>query len=150
MGNPNDLGNTLSAQAGLLAQLVSTCVEPHLKTAGISPGLFELLSTIQAAENGTHQADLARRLGISSPSLCEAVRTAVGKGLVAQSAGDVDRRMKQLKLTVEGRKAIAKALQAVNQLEREMVENLDTQELRTAVAVLKKTNLFIARRLQTS
>lgn len=142
------LQGTLSGQAALLTELLSNALEPHLQKAGITGATFDLLSTIRATDGGATQAEIARRLRISPPTLSQAIKTAEEKGLVERSARKRDARVKIVKLTKKGKKAVDSALIAVNQLEQDVVETIDATELQTALAVLKKANRMVASRIQ--
>jgi DNA-binding MarR family transcriptional regulator len=144
------LGSTLYGQAALLTELLSTALEPHLQKAGVSQATFDLLSTIRATEGGATQAEIARRLRVSPPTLSQAIKGAEEKGFIERVTRARDARVKIVKLTTKGKKAIESTLRAVNQLEQQMVEHLDAAELKTAVAVLRKANRTVASRIQAS
>jgi MarR family transcriptional regulator, lower aerobic nicotinate degradation pathway regulator len=144
------LGSTLYGQAALLTELLSTALEPHLQKAGVSQATFDLLSTIRATEGGATQAEIARRLRVSPPTLSQAIKGAEEKGFIERVTRARDARVKIVKLTTQGKKAIESTLRAVNQLEQQMVEHLDAAELKTAVAVLRKANRTVASRIQAS
>jgi MarR family transcriptional regulator, lower aerobic nicotinate degradation pathway regulator len=141
------LPGSLSGQAALLSELMSTAIEPACRDAGITMGGFELLSAIKAAGNRASQAHIARRLGITPPSFTEALRGVVAAGLVEQAPHPRDSRSKVVRLTDKGSRALRKVLTAVNQAERILVEQVSHDELQLALSVLKRANRSLARAL---
>lgn len=118
------------ASFGILGQvlvaneLVSSRLEDPFRKLGLTFGVFELLATIRSGRGTFSQAELARRLGISPPSLCEAVQTAQRKGFVRQVDSPTDRRSKRPVLTPAGESAISAALAEVRNLEADLVRRL--------------------------
>jgi MarR family transcriptional regulator, organic hydroperoxide resistance regulator len=141
------LSESLSGQAALMNELMTLAIEPRCQEAGITLGTFELLTAVRAAGSRATQASIARRLGITPPSLTEALRNAVQSGLVEQVPNPRDSRSKGVKLTEKGSKALRKVMSAVNQAERALVEHVSSEELRVALAVLKRANRSLAQSL---
>ena len=130
-----------------LAELMNLAIEPACQEAGITMGGFELLSAVRSAGAKASQASIARRLGITPPSLTEALRIAVKAELVEQTASARDARAKQVRLTDKGSRALRKVMAAVNQAERTLVEQVSPEELRVALGVLKRANRSLAQAL---
>jgi DNA-binding MarR family transcriptional regulator len=59
-----------------------------------------------------------------------------------------DKRLRVIKLTTVGQRAVEQALKALNLLEMQVVEELEDREVRQAVTVLKRVNQRIAARLR--
>jgi DNA-binding MarR family transcriptional regulator len=142
-----DVSDSLSGQAGLLVELLSAAMEPELVRAGLTLSSFELLSAVHASGGKSSQADIARRLGITPPSLSEAVRYATQKGLVEQIPDPTDGRLKRLRLTAVGRKAVHGIMAAVNATEDAILAEADVSRLADAIALLRELNRNLARRL---
>ncbi|MDR3688880.1 MAG: MarR family winged helix-turn-helix transcriptional regulator [Fimbriimonas sp.] len=140
--------DSLAGQAGLLSELLTSAMEPKLKQADISLGTFELLSAIYASGGRSTQVEVARRLGITPPSLSESVKAACSRALVEQHADAGDARRKILKLTSKGRKAMQSIVKEVNVAESKMVEGIDAAHLGSAIEVLRRVNRNLARFLQ--
>lgn len=143
------LQKSLSGQAALLTELLSTALEPHLKEYGLTPATFDLLTAVHALEGGGSQAELARRLRVSAPTLSEAVRAAEQRGFLYASMSTSDRRRRVIQLTDVGKTAVERAVQALNQLEMQVVEEIEDREVKAAVTVLKRINQRIAARLRS-
>jgi len=144
----DEMKDSLAGQAGLLAELLTSAMDPKLEETGITLGTFELLSAIYASGGRATQVEIANRLGITPPSLSEAVKAATQKGLTEQHADADDARRKILKLTPKGKKAMQSIIKAVGQTETRMVEGIDPQELSDAIELLKRVNRNLARILQ--
>jgi len=148
MQQQGNLQQSLSGQAALLTELLSTALEPHLRKFGLTPATFDLLSAVHAHEDGASQASLARRLRVSAPTLSEAVHAAEEKGFLVASKSTTDKRLRVIKLTSVGQRAVEQAVKALNLLEMQVVEELEDREVRAAVLVLKRVNQRIAARLR--
>lgn len=149
MQQTGSLQQSLSGQAALLTELLSTALEPHLRKSGLTPATFDLLTAVRASENGASQASLARRLRVSAPTLSEAVHSAEERGFLIASKSTSDKRLRVIKLTTAGQKAVEHALKALNLLEMQVVEELEDREIKQAVMVLKRVNQRIAARLRS-
>jgi len=144
----DDMRETLSGQAGLLCELLTSAIGPKLEEADISLGTFELLSAIYASGGRSTQVEVARRLGITPPSLSEAVKAASSRLLVEQHTDSDDGRRKILKLTPKGRKAMQSIVKGVNSAESRMVEGIDATQIASVVDILRRVNRNLARILQ--
>lgn len=148
MGQTSGLQQSLSGQAAVLTELLSTALEPRLREFGLTPAMFDLLSAVHAGEGS--QASLARRLRVSPPTLSEAVRNAETRGFLTAERCASDKRLRLVKLTAVGQRAVEDALRTLNQLEMQVVEEFEDREIKAAVAVLKRVNQRIAARLRDS
>lgn len=140
--------DSLAAQAALLNELLTASAVPEMRAAGISASVFELLSTISAGHGRDTQVEVAQRMGITPPSLSEAVRAAVSRGLIEQVPSETDGRKKLLKLTRKGRTSLNRIVQQIERAENEMVQGLTEDELSVTLAVLKRLNRQLAVTLQ--
>jgi len=148
MQDSGGLQSSLSGQAALLTELLSTALEPHLRKSGMTSATFDLLSAVHASEGGASQADLARRLRVSAPTLSEAVHAAEERGFLIASKSTSDKRLRVIQLTTVGKRAVEQAMRAVNLLEMQVVEEMEEREIKAAVSVLKRVNQRIASRLR--
>jgi MarR family transcriptional regulator for hemolysin len=144
----NAMRHTLSAQAGLLGELLTAVMEPKLEETGLSLGTFELLSAVHASGGKATQVEVARRLGITPPSLSESVKSATAKSLIEQHADSDDGRRKILKLTPTGRNAMVSIVKGVNKAETRMVHGIEESQLTQVIEVLTKVNRNLARILE--
>ncbi len=148
MSPVDNVRDTLSGQAGLLCELLTLSMEPRLKEAGISLATFELLSTVHALKSKGSQAEVARRLGITAPSLSETVKSAVRLGLVEQIQSPLDARTRTLKITARGTRAVQHVMVSVRKAEAAMLQGLDGDAVAAVIEVLKRANKNLARALQ--
>ncbi|MFN3683021.1 MAG: MarR family winged helix-turn-helix transcriptional regulator [Fimbriimonadaceae bacterium] len=136
---------SLVAEAALFYETVAERLEPDLKAAGLTLGAFELLSAVHAARGRAHQAELARRLGISPPTLCEALRVAVREGWVLQEADPSDARVRRVRLTPAGSEALTRVLSALDRLEQEAAEALGAERAADLAASLREASVRLRR-----
>ena len=141
----NDVRHTLSGQAGLLCERLTAAMEPKLVETGLSLGTFELLSAVHASGGKATQVEVARRLGITPPSLSESVKAATSRKLIEQHADSNDGRRKILKLTPSGRKAMYSIVKGVNNAETRMVQGIDESQINVVIDLLAKVNRNLAR-----
>ncbi len=144
----DSLRTTLTGQAAILSELASAFIEPALKQQGMNLGTFELLSAVQASKGQAKQNELADRLGITPPSLCEALKSAVKKGFVEQAPSPQDQRAKIVRLTNKGSKALEFALQTISQMESRLRNSLDSQKLMECISLLAEANKVLALAIQ--
>jgi DNA-binding MarR family transcriptional regulator len=141
------LKDSLTAQAGLLGELMTSVLQPLLADLHISVATFELLSAVKAGGGSLPQAELARRLGVSPPTLCEAVGSAAKRGLLEQKPHPHDARAKTLSLTKKGSKVVSDVVERMNQAEGQMVHGIGDHELSAALDVLRRVNRNLAKTL---
>jgi DNA-binding MarR family transcriptional regulator len=130
------LSETVTGQAAVLSELVAAFLDGTLRRSGLSLGAFELLSSVKASPAAT-QAALAERLGITPSSLCEAVQSAVGKGLIEQEPFPGDRRAKRIRLTRKGGRALDEAIEALKRAEEVATAGLSETAVARSVEVLR-------------
>lgn len=138
MAEERSLRTSLSAQVSVLSELVAARFEPELTAAGINYSTFELLSAAHASDGKASQAELARRLGITAPSLCESVKSAVARGLIEQRPYGRDRRVHRIQLTRKGGSVLRKVLGGLAEIEGSLVRGIGDQRIAQAVAVLQE------------
>jgi len=141
----DEVRESLSGQAGLLCELLTAAMEPKLEDSGVSLGTFELLSAVHASGGKATQIEVARRLGITPPSLSESVKGAASRNLIEQHIDSDDGRRKILKLTPLGRKAMHFVIKGVNNAEIRMVDGIEASQIAVVIDVLKRVNRNLAR-----
>lgn len=142
------LRDSLSAQAGLLTELLAAALEPELATANVSLATFDLLSAVRASGGKATQADVARRLGVTPPTLSESVKAAVGRGLLEQVADPDDGRLKRLRLTRKGGHTLDTILAGVARVDDAMLKGLSPEEVSLAKQVLRQAVRNLALSIQ--
>lgn len=133
----SDLRNSFLTQVTLLSDLITATLEVRLGREGVGLATFDLLSAVRAGGGQATQAMVARRLGITPASLCEAVRTATAKGLIEQADDPLDRRAKRLQLTQRGRKLLEDSLAELERVEETMLDGLSEARIQAAEDVLR-------------
>ncbi len=140
--------DSISAQAALLNELMTAVAVPEMQAAGISASVFELLSAINAGQGKETQASIARRMGITPPSLTEAVQAAVKRGLIEQVLSETDARTKHLRLTVRGRTIFRRILARIESAEGHALSVLSAQEYGAALDALRRLNRALAKTIE--
>ena len=141
----SEIAESLAAQAGRINELSMTALQPIMAAEGVTSATFDLLSTIRAAGNRAHQADIARRLGVSPATLTSAIQRAVAAGFLIQEDGQKDARTKRVKLTPKATMVLKKILKGSDLVDEVMREGLDPAHLAITSEVLKQAAANLAR-----
>ena len=147
--NSQLLKESLSGQVALLNEMLSLCLEPHVRSQGISMGAFEIMSAIHATGGKAPQAEIARHLGIRPPSLCESLKALSAADLVLQVPHSRDHRVKTLKLTTRGASVLRNVLKAVAENEIAMLRGIEPDAIRQAVGTIAQANKNLAQVLKS-
>ena len=70
----------------------------------LTPTQAQILSIICNSDTGTRLNEVAKHLGVTDPTACDAVNTLCRKGLVSKKRSEADQRAVVLKLTLLGKK----------------------------------------------
>lgn len=138
MKGQSDVGDSLTGLASVLSELTASLVEPVLQKHGLGFGAFDLLSAVHAADGRETQTQIAARLGISPPSLTEAVQSAVRKGLIEQLVVATNQRARRVMITDKGKKILQECLDQVTQAETVAIQGVSAGELEQAKETLRK------------
>ena len=144
----SEMRDSLTVQAALLTELMSTAVNPVIREQGLTPSLFELLSTVHASDGHSSQIRLCERMGLTPPSFSEAVKAAAQRGLLEQLADPSDRRKKIIRITKAGKKKVEAVLRATFDVDKSIREFASESDLQHTLQTLKTVNLALARKVQ--
>jgi DNA-binding MarR family transcriptional regulator len=86
---------------------------------------------------GVSLQDLARHLGLTSPSVCKIVDGLVAGALVQRQHSDIDRRKITLRLTPEGQAVLEKARTSTQASLVEQVASLSKEQCETVIQALQ-------------
>lgn len=84
-------------------------------------------------------ADLGRKMGVSKQAVSQLLDTLVARGYLERSVDTIDRRRTRLKLTRRGARAASVCREAVDRVERQLVERVGAryvEHTRATLAVL--------------
>jgi len=137
------LGDSISAQAGLLSELLTELTEPILVSAGLSRANFDILTAIAGARAGS-QNEIARRLGLAPASLSEALDRLVEAGWVLREANKRDGRAKRVRLTDRGVNLVRETVKAVQAGEQAALASVARADAAIALRVLRTANRALA------
>ena len=121
-----------------LYELQSAWLEPRLEAIGVSWTTFQLLLTVAAAGENASQIEVARRLGVTAPTLSESVQAHVAKGLLSQVQGKKDRRIKVLTLTPKSQELMVQIRRLVAESEAVMTRGLSEGACRDMANLLDR------------
>jgi DNA-binding MarR family transcriptional regulator len=141
---------SLILNAATLTEVVSEAMAPVLAAASLTQSAFDLLVTVRTAGGVVSQAEIARRLGITPPTLTEAVRHLSASGWILQRSDLSDRRVKTISLTSAGSRRLNRILETLDQLEENLVDGIPAEEIAKVNAILKKAARNLALRVANS
>ncbi len=121
----------------VLNELSMQALDAPLKKVELPMGMFQLLSAVRAGQSKLTQTELADRLGITPPSLCEAVQAAAAKGYVIQKSKVGDKRARVVVLTKTGAKKIDAAVKAIEELDAMLVRQTSVENLDITIRTLR-------------
>ncbi|MCH7903915.1 MAG: winged helix-turn-helix transcriptional regulator [Armatimonadetes bacterium] len=131
------MGKTsVGARLASLYELQSAWLEPRLEAIGVSWTAFQLLLTVSAAGENASQTEVARRLGVTAPTLSESVQTHVAKGLLRQVQSKKDRRIKILTLTPKSQQLMVDIRRLVAEADAVMTRGLSERACRDLAHLL--------------
>lgn len=90
------------------------------------------------------QKDLAQELEIETPTLVRVLDGMERQGLIERRAGEADRRIKEIHVTVEGEVASRDVQALAQDLRSRLVENISPQDLEITLRVLLQLNRNLA------
>lgn len=113
-------------------------LEPKLRELGVSWTAFQLLTAVYGAAGGASQAEIARRLGITPATLCEAVQQFVREGQIEQVPSTKDKRLKHLRLTAKGQRLMERVRRAVGEAEGVLSGGIAPAKLESTTRTLQR------------
>ena len=128
-------GTPIGRKLALTAKAVSGAFNAALATEGGSVPVWLILNALRN-DQWTAQLDLARELGIESPTLTRHLDGLEQAGLVLRRRSDADRRAVGVELTAAGEKAHERMLVAVIAFNRRLRAGIGRDELEQLDAVL--------------
>jgi MarR family transcriptional regulator for hemolysin len=113
-------------------------IDARLKDLGISQAAWMAIAMVAKAETELSQKQLADLLGVEGPTVVAMVDRLVTAGLVVRAPSELDRRVKLIRLTGEGRAVYAKVKERADAVRSELLSDLDPAELLAATTLLEK------------
>lgn len=106
-------------------------VQHSLARAGLNDATWRPLLHLLLLGDGVRQKDLAESIGIKGPSLVRLLDTLIERGLLTRAEDAVDRRAKQLFLTVAGRQLAEQIHSAVETIDQRIMEPFSAADMAT-------------------
>lgn len=122
-----------------LLQSVLRRAHPALDAEGISIGQFwamHLVSSLHSASLST----VARRLSVSSPTVCAKVDELERAGLLTRHRSERDHRTVELSLTAKGRRVESRLWNQIGGMMAEASVDLPPEDVATAVRLFRELN----------
>ncbi|HKY91455.1 MAG TPA: MarR family transcriptional regulator [Nevskiaceae bacterium] len=133
---PSELDRRFFALVRELFWRMRAEADARLEPLGLSNALWRPLLLLQGREGPITQADMARELGIESPTVVRLLDRLGAAGLVERCACPHDRRAWHVELTPQGRSLCARIEDVLVGLRREMLLDVKPAALKSAVDTL--------------
>ncbi len=132
--SPDTLG--LARQTLDIAPLVMRIIVAEVRRGGssLAPSHFRLLGML--AHCPCNLSELARRQGVSLPTMSDSITVLVDRGLARRAPSAQDRRIVNVELTESGRRALNEMQALVEQHVAEMLAGLSSDQLASLAAGL--------------
>lgn len=119
------------------------CAEQYMAEFGLGVAEWRLLAQIGRFGRVTAR-DVIRITSMDKVSVSRAVNKCLGQGLIRETTGFADRRVKQISFTPAGESFYAAFLPRAVDLARRVEEALDPEEIATLKRLLKKLDDHVA------
>jgi DNA-binding MarR family transcriptional regulator len=133
---PRSTGDELVDSVHLVMQSMVRRASPALEAERISMAQFWALHMLSSLEVRPLTA-VARRLGVSLPTLCAKVDELEAAGLVARQRSTTDRRVVEVSLTAKGRRAEARVWSWIGKQMNAAVRDLSRDDIAAAIRVFQ-------------
>jgi DNA-binding MarR family transcriptional regulator len=110
---------------------VRGCVEVALGAVDLTPSQYFTLFLVKCGE-ATSSAELARSMGVLPQSMSELIAPLEKGGAIVRRPDPDNNRILRIELTAAGERLFAKGTEAAIQIEKELLEGLDTRDLGAA------------------
>jgi DNA-binding MarR family transcriptional regulator len=134
-----DLPESLTGQTGFLLEYAHRRLRGQrvqaMRAHGIEPRCAAMLATLDSAQPCT-QERLAARMGVTSPTIVQAIDDFHAAGLILRDRNPADRREHVLQLTTAGERYLAAALKAEDSAQRELTRLLGDADVTELNALL--------------
>ncbi len=136
--NNRESGQALQNALSDATHLWRQALDRRLRPLGLSQATWKTLFNLDRFGEGMTQRALAERMGIEGPTLVRLLDNLERGGLVERRPAPGDRRAKSLHLTARARDLLVTLHRVADEVRDEMLADLREDELRRAVAVLRR------------
>lgn len=138
----NRTATSVSILVSLLSRYAKMYARKAMKDSGIKTvDEFAILITLMTHDSISKQ-ELIKEQVLEKTSGIEIVNRLIRQGYIEQFDGEKDRRSKQLKVTVQGRREILQILPRMNQVSKIIVGNLTQTEQNLLTFLMRKLDHF--------
>lgn len=122
---------------GAVSRNLKTAVERRLLEHGVYAGQHTILGCLWE-QDGLTPGQLARRLGLETPTVTRTVQRMSAAGLVMRCGDDTDRRLVRVYLTPKGRSLRRIIPRILNQVRSEVFSDLTIRDQATLAQLLSR------------
>jgi DNA-binding MarR family transcriptional regulator len=134
--SPDDAFTLISA----VSRTLKTAVERRLVEHGVYAGQHTILGCLWE-QDGLTPGQLARRLGLETPTITRTVQRMAAAGLVTRCGDDTDRRLVRVWLTPKGHSLRRVIPRILNQVRSEVFAELTVRDQATLAQLLSRVRV---------
>ena len=128
-GKPQDRRFQVTLRIVLAARRWRSLLDERLRTIGQSAPRMEAMASIDRTPKPSTQVEIAKRIGIEGPTLTRMLDMLEAEWLVERLPDPSDRRAKLIRLTDEGRQALAETQAIAGALRDQLLAEFSEEEL---------------------
>jgi|GEM_PF-827839 len=117
-------------------RLLSICLESEIKQHDLTLAEFRIVGLLMGEEKGYSQKELAKKLGISAPSLSVSIANLENKHWIERITDSHDLRIKRIKIAASA--DFAGIAGVITALEKQATSGISQKDLKSTQAVLNK------------
>ena len=134
----NDLGERFSGALHNASRAWRAAIDRRLRELGLSQAGWMALAMAAKADKPLSQTELADRLGVEAATLVGMIDRLVRAGLIERRPSADDRRVRLIVPTAAGKELFGKVKAQASLVWRELLSDMDPQQLGTAIEVLER------------
>jgi len=119
------------------ARAYKQALDRRLKDLGVGQAGWLTIALIARADEPLSQIELAKRVGVEPPSMVPMIDRLVKHGLVLRQPSELDRRVKFILLTKEGKALYTKIKKEADRLRLQLLHKVNKKELAAAASLLE-------------
>lgn len=128
----------------MTAHVWRTELDRRLRPLGFSHSRWLLLLHLSRHDGCTH-CELAQHMGIEAATLVKQVDHMEKEGLLKRCSSETDRRVKHLRLSAAGKKAVARIRSSAAELRKDILDGTSKEDIAIAITVMQYIRAKLAK-----
>ena len=134
----------LAESLHMTAHVWRTELDRRLRPLGFTHSRWLLLLHLSRHDGCTH-CELAQHMGIEAATLVKQVDHMEKERLLKRCSSETDRRVKHLRLSAAGKKAVERIRSSAAELRRDILDGIDKEDIAIAITVMQNIRSKLAK-----